>query len=514
MSFNILLVEDELENAKGLAFLIRKYDPECSVLKIAANGEEGLLFAEKLHPDIIITDIRMPKIDGLEMSRILREKNNDAIIIILSGYADFEYAKLAIRYDVSDFLTKPVDEDELHATILKTENLIMSRKGKEQSISAMSARISEYDLQEFLKGNMDKLSSAVQFLDSVANGSEIRYYTGIIMEINEEIPNPSVERSLADNAFGEWILFSDRLGDGKTLYVIGSRESYSVSLLKHRISALEIDFFMGIGQSYTRIQDLPESYSQARIALNYRILSSSRIIEYSSIGTIQNNSTLISQSDLEKIEESIDRFDTNGIQIAVRSIFSRILEETNLSLGDLQRLSLDIVLLGLKKVPIAQIQMNSYLGKNLFTLRNIEKFQTIEQLENWIVNILNSMNEIMLRDNSQDQRDVISQAKEYIRKNYNKKILLNELADRLYLNPSYFSQLFKKKTGMTYQSYLTEYRIERAKKLLEETDLRIYEICELVGYTDSKHFNQLFERSVEMTPGEYRHQFRKEHQNG
>ena len=99
-------------------------------------------------------------------------------------------------------------------------------------------------------------------------------------------------------------------------------------------------------------------------------------------------------------------------------------------------------------------------------------------------------------------------------KNYNKKILLNELADRLYLNPSYFSQLFKKKTGMTYQSYLTEYRIERAKKLLEETDLRIYEICELVGYTDSKHFNQLFERSVEMTPGEYRHQFRKEHQNG
>jgi len=85
----------------------------------------------------------------------------------------------------------------------------------------------------------------------------------------------------------------------------------------------------------------------------------------------------------------------------------------------------------------------------------------------------------MLRDNSQDQRDVISQAKEYIRKNYNKKILLNELADRLYLNPSYFSQLFKKKTGMTYQSYLTEYRIERAKKLLEETDLRIYEICEV-----------------------------------
>ena len=168
------------------------------------------------------------------------------------------------------------------------------------------------------------------------------------------------------------------------------------------------------------------------------------------------------------------------------------------------------MLLGLHNIPTAQLQMNEYFGKNLFTLESIEKFKTIEQLENWIINMVGSMNEVMLKDSVPKKKDVIAEAKEYIRQNYNQNITLNDISKQFFINPYYFSQLFKKKTGMTYQNYLISYRIDRAKKLLAETDLRIYEVCKLVGYNDVNHFNQVFERSESMKPSEFRQRYKQE----
>ena len=108
------------------------------------------------------------------------------------------------------------------------------------------------------------------------------------------------------------------------------------------------------------------------------------------------------------------------------------------------------------------------------------------------------------------KKDVIVEAKEYIRQYYNQNITLNDISKQFFINPYYFSQLFKKKTGMTYQNYLISYRIDRAKKLLAETDLRIYEVCKLVGYNDVNHFNQVFERSESMKPSEFRQRYKQE----
>ena len=132
----------------------------------------------------------------------------------------------------------------------------------------------------------------------------------------------------------------------------------------------------------------------------------------------------------------------------------------------------------------------------------------MEQLENWILNMVGGVNEVMLKDNVPKKKDIVLEAKEYIRQNYNKNITLNDISERFYINPYYFSQLFKKKTGTTYQKYLTDYRVDRARKLLEETDLRIYEVCKLVGYSDVNHFNQVFERSEGCKPSEYRQRHR------
>ena len=268
---------------------------------------------------------------------------------------------------------------------------------------------------------------------------------------------------------------------------------------------------VGIGSTYEDYTQLPKAYEEARVALNYRILKgSSTEILFEELYDMENRTDLLTEKETEQLKERIDRFDQDGFCIAVKGIFQRVLSENNLSLSELQKLSLNIVLLGLHNIPTAQLQLNEYFGKNLFTLKSIEKFKTIEQLENWIMNMVSSMNEVMLKDIVPKKKDVIVDAKEYIRKNYDQNITLNDISKQFYINPYYFSQLFKKKTGVTYQKYLTDYRVDRAKKLLAETELRIYEVCRLVGYSDVNHFNQVFERAEGMKPSEYRQQHLQE----
>lgn len=155
-------------------------------------------------------------------------------------------------------------------------------------------------------------------------------------------------------------------------------------------------------------------------------------------------------------------------------------------------------------MPFMQLQMNEYLGKNILSLDSIAKFRTVEQLKNWIINILKGMNELMLKQNLPEKRDVVEEVKAYIAKNFNQEITLTDISEKFYINPYYFSQLFKKRTGETYQNYLTGMRISRARKLLEETDLKLYEICEMVGYSDTNHFGKVFEKYVGVKPGTYR----------
>ena len=153
--------------------------------------------------------------------------------------------------------------------------------------------------------------------------------------------------------------------------------------------------------------------------------------------------------------------------------------------------------------------MNQYLGKNLFSLDNISRFYTIEQLENWIINTLTSVRELLLKEGLCEKKDIIAEVKEYIASNYTKDISMVEAAELFYVNPYYLSHLFKKKTGVTFQSYLTNLRIERAKKLLEDTDMKIYEICEFSGYSNNNHFIKIFTKIVGIKPSEYRKKMKR-----
>ena len=513
MAYKVLIAEDEKEKAKGIAYLVEKYSPECTPVLLAHDGQEGYEKALAEKPDIILTDIRMPVMDGLEMIRALREAEFPAEFIVLSGYAELSYAKRAIELGVRDFITKPVDEKELSKTLSKVCKEIAERRKTEDSLSRLNDDMRNYALRDFLTGGIDSQHKVGEYLAQRNVLDVYGQYSCILIEWEEG--NPEIEEGLLSQ--NGRFLYGIKMGNAQAAVIVGGKNlslEEKKNLLRNYYASGEDkrgEISVGIGSTYEDYTQLPKAYEEARVALNYRILKgSSTEILFEELYDMENRTDLLTEKETEQLKERIDRFDQDGFCIAVKGIFQRVLSENNLSLSELQKLSLNIVLLGLHNIPTAQLQLNEYFGKNLFTLKSIEKFKTIEQLENWIMNMVSSMNEVMLKDIVPKKKDVIVDAKEYIRKNYDQNITLNDISKQFYINPYYFSQLFKKKTGVTYQKYLTDYRVDRAKKLLAETELRIYEVCRLVGYSDVNHFNQVFERAEGMKPSEYRQQHLQE----
>lgn len=512
MAYKVLIVEDEKEKARGIAYLIEKYNPECTPVLLAHDGREGYEKATKEQPDIILTDIRMPVMDGLEMIRALRGVDFPAEFIVLSGYAEFCYAKKAIELDVRNFITKPVDEEELSKTLSKVCKEITERRATEDSLSKLNDDMRNYALRDFLTGGTDSQYKAGEYLKQMGVLEEYGQYTCMVIEWDEARSDFRIEEGpIFQNGM---FFYGVKMGNAQMAVVVGAK-SMDIEDKKNLVRQYMIEeeqaqlhISIGIGSSYGDYTQLPKAYEEACVAQNYRILKgSSTVIWFEELYDMENRTDLLTEKETEQLKDRIDRFDQDGFHIAVKGIFNRALSENNLSLLELQKLSLNIVLLGLHNIPTAQLQMNEYFGKNLFTLKSIEKFKTMEQLENWIMNMVRSMNEVMLKDSVPKKKDVIVEAKEYIRQHYNQNITLNDISKQFYINPYYFSQLFKKKTGMTYQKYLTDYRVDRAKKLLAETELRIYEVCRLVGYSDVNHFNQIFERAEGMKPSEYRQKY-------
>lgn len=525
MGYRVLVTDDERNITEGLKLLIERYIPECQVVALAFDGRQGIAAAEAFQPDIILTDIRMPDMDGLEMIRQIRERGGAAHFIILSGYAEFSYAKTAITLGVEEYITKPVEEEELMSAFaacmekirMEREQSIQQAEMKDQ-LAHYGQNVLEYTLKSVLQGDKRRKAEWMEALKPLGFPGEEKSYAMVIVDV-EEI-HGSEEEMLLDVLRGlcarelkhlhRQYVFS---GDHRDFLVLACGKEDNQRSYENQIRRLRILYeerigrvvSIGAGLLHSRPEQIREAFEEARCALNYKVIQGSgSVIFYQEIQHMQDGISMLLPEELKQLEQSIDKMDDEACEAVIDQIFHRLKRENELSLESLRMLSLQILLTGVRRMPLLQSQLNEYLGRNIFSLDCIEKFKTIEQLRNWIINVLKGMNELMIKGDITEKRDVVEEVKRYLYKNYAKNITLQDISERFYINPYYFSQLFKKKTGETYQRFLTNLRISRAKKLIEETELRIYEVCELVGYTDTNHFNRLFEKNVGMKPSEYR----------
>lgn len=518
MNYRVLIIDDEPGIAQGISFLIERLMPECKVIGCAFDGRQGIEKSLSLKPDIILTDIRMPELDGLEMIRRLKGMDCNARFIILSGFAEFQYARTAITLGVEEYITKPIEEEELIGVLSKTCQLVHEEQKKQEQEQKREQTIKGYTLRDILETSEASQSVIKYRLQDLGFPTIYKSYVCAVVEkgwndINKITSNFSEELiKLLERHFDftherYLISYTEDVVVIVLAFDIELKKLYKVFLkLREELSqTIGVSVTIGLGRTYHKAEEIPKSFEEARCAINYKIIKGPNcIIMYEHICSMDSKPKLISPEDIKRFENSIDNMNDKECWLVIEDIFRKVESEKNLTPKDLQLLSLNLILSGIRKMSFAQIQLSEYLGKNIFSLESIAKFETTTQLKNWIYNTIKSMNELMLKSSIPEKRDIIEDAKDYINKNFNKNISLNEISGRLFINPYYFSQLFKKKTGENYQNYLINLRVSRAKKLLEETDLKIYEICELVGYADINHFNKIFERVTGIKPSEYK----------
>ena len=522
--FTILLVDDERGISEGLQFILQSAGRDWEIAGIAEDGQEGFEMAMERNPDIVISDVRMPVVDGLAMIEKLKDAGSSAKCILLSGYSEFEYARQGIRLGVKFYICKPVEEEELFEVMEKVcAEIALERSSRKQLID-LEHRVADFEKDKreicffrFLTGEMraeemgDALTEYGIPLDAVSylivlwecNSSDFlsgEYFRELEREISLQLGEYHCVRGVRISNIRAAVLLAEynMLQEEKLIRQLSS--------IKEKMEEkYDMPVSVGVGSNAASYREIADSYEKAGIALNNKVVQGiGSIISYSQMGQGMCGKVTMTEAEITELEQAINRSDDAACKRIVRKMFQKMRRQEGLTLFDLQMQSMNLILAGIRTMPFMQFQLNEYVGRNILSLESISRFHTIEQLENWMINIMTGIMEIRRSQDAGKRQDVIRQIKDYIGAHYTKEISLNELAGKFFLNPYYLSQMFKKKTGMTYQSYVTSLRVEKAKQLFREKDYKVYEVCEMVGYSDTAYFSRVFEKAEGCKPSEYR----------
>lgn len=513
--YKVLIVDDEVFVRKGLIQILNACAPQFEVCGEAENGEQALALIGQLAPELVIADIRMPVLDGLELIRRTKTGNgHQPLFIILSGYPDFSYAQQALSYNVSEYILKPVDETELTAAL----NKIAHALNEKQLLSITGEKpLVETVIESLLQRAPDN-----QVMARIADALELppaSSYTYVIAEIQDGLPHgetdylPSLKVSLqrffrqeektlpiherGNNQYGvivpeEWM---DKLADPVW-------RSYP-PLLEFLKKELGTDIALYVGHKAGHLKQIVESGAGAEKCLNYRFAAGCN-------GIYMADELLklplfyfdIDEGLYSKLIYEVEANQPQGYSSAVEAIFTEFQERhfAPAAVTNTIRRSM-IAIINI----IRQLEGDENNVPGVAELLNWQtKYRNLSQLKQVFLQFTGEAAAYISDKRSGKNEGQIEKIKKYIDGHYRENIYLKGIAADFEINPVYLGQLFRKTYGVYFNDYLLSLRIGEAKRLLRQTKKRMYEIAELVGFQNADYFATQFEKLEKMTPTEYR----------
>lgn len=510
---------------------------DMEVAGLAENGLEALELIEKVEPDILITDIRMPGCDGLELIQRAKEMRPELEVIIISGYAHFEYAQSAIQYGVGTYLLKPIKKEQLMEALRKMRGRCEERLKREEGMMRQHKN-SRNDLN-LLRSSLvkDLLSDHAPALtrevlrDTYHFGTEGDTYQVFLIKIDcevEEVNGSAAQivretvqelflNGLAECCKEALVYFQSYTGYGVMNYEAAQKDQVRKCLREcfNQASAKKnlfgpVEFSLSLGTAVREPEEIAFSLKEAQDAMMERLIEGTgRLLEH-----VPKDSGIDKQGLLEKYVKVMDHvievldvdeareaaFQLESAAMGTEAVCGRELMELVLSAGRafITRVAIhDIPRFHIGDFPrVEEVQQDFWVccnqcgsGPELFdALRLLQETMLREAVET--------------RDNEATRP--IRIAKQYVMQHFHEPITMEEVCEMAGFSTSYFSVLFKKGTGEGFAKYLTRVRMEEAKTLLRETNLPVAEICEKVGYSDRKHFTHTFHKATGLNPAEYR----------
>lgn len=533
----VFLVEDEMVIRRGIKNSIDWEKEGYIFCGEASDGELAYPMIIKEKPDILITDIRMPFMDGLELCKLVKKELPNIKILILSGYDEFDYAKEAIRLGVTEYLLKPISSGKLLEALNWVSESIRREKEDKDLVRKYMEEMRENTEHEKQKFFEQMIAGNLSMADALETGKKYEMnlsagmYNLLLFRFTLGEENRKSGELLGEAEYAieklterlEYVFEFQRGVEGWAFLLMADNEEQMSERVKELSKDLEeimknystIAYFGGIGQPVARLRELEESFREAERALAARFtMELNRIISVEDIRMAQNVDTLddieiTSFGEIEKTRTMLEKFLNNGAE-------DEIDEFVDVYINELPEENLKSVLMRQYIIMDAYIVMMSFCEKiegiegemqaQSEELKNSMKtIQTLEEIKNYIRMLLKKI--IGVRDTISGRRysDIIEIAKDQIRKTYmSDEISLNTIAAEVGMSPSYFSSIFSKEMGKTFVEYLTEIRMDRAKELLMCSSMKTSEIGYEVGYKDPHYFSYIFKKTQNYTPKEFR----------
>ncbi|VBB05291.1 transcription regulator hth arac- type [Lucifera butyrica] len=536
--YKLLIADDEQLERQAIRFIVERHCPDITLVGEAGDGESAVRLAERERPDIVLMDIRMPEMDGLEATREIRILLPDAKVIILTAFDEFDYAKQALMLGAANYLLKPTRPDDLVQALLEVTaevGLVKSRQEEEarlrQSLAEAIPFIQMSFVYDLISGNIvdpGHFRERSRFLGllvdpGVALVVDVDNFKQLTMsdsELQKQIVKQAIYKNICSvtgynglvTPFGsDSIVVLLGFENGENQDVVRQKTRKMAEAIRDTLNQdMGISVTIGIGRYYTNPLDIHKSYVEAVNAHHQRFfLGDSQIIPVEEVPHLRVGPFIYpfhyERAVLDKVR--------CGERKAARDALDKLLKEmfaSQTSIETVKACVLELLIVLSRAAVEGGANLDQLTLLNFDGIRHLVECHSQEKIYRWMMESLDRFLDNMLESRSGMNRRVINKACEYIVQNCHKNVSLEEIAQTIHLSPFYFSRLFKQEKGCNFVDYLTKARIEKAKRLLRNQDYTVVRVAAESGYQDASYFCRVFRHEVGVTPNQYRRGLRSQ----
>ena len=528
--YKVILVDDEEDARIAIEQKVDWNALGFELVGSAGNGQEALELTEQVHVDVVMTDIKMPFMDGLELCAKVKENYKNTKVVLCSGFDDFEFAREAIHLEVEEYLLKPIGAKDL-------ENVF--RRIKENLDKEFDERRNLENLNEYYQQSLPMLRE--QLVAGMLEGKMAEDQAKLLLEsygMDFLAPYYCVGlvggEPLADKGEpkkGQMLMFS--LMNLAKEYLDENIDHYSflylgklvvIAKLQHASSVREFVYHMdqvckmgarmldmnvdaGVGRAYPQLSQIAGSYEEAGKAYDYRVLADGSGRAFYVNDVEPKSPEIVSQEMLgiSKVIHDIKLGTEEELHISVEEFVKELKGEDGTTIQQYQLAFMEMITELLKLLRSYQMDLADVFGKDFDPYLQMGRFHSLAEVSAWLDDNCQNIRKMVRKQRTNSTNLITEKAKSYIEEHYSESNLsVEQICNYLNISATYFSVLFKKEVGMSFVSYLTKVRLEHAVELLNNTEDKSYIIAEKVGYTEANYFSYVFKKQYGVSPSKYR----------
>lgn len=535
----MVVVDDEANIRMGI---IRSHDWKAEGIDMIFEAENGLKAIEilELHgAQIIITDIKMPKMDGLELSKHIMQNYSGKKIIIISGYDDFAFAQEAVRLGAMEYLLKPARPEPIAASVRRAIEQIKFESSRKEKEAALREQLRESlpllrdkFMNRLVTGKITNKDEIKHNLTTLEISLDLSVETAVVIFEIDDYAQVDQNCCISDNELIKFavgniineIMLSSRKGivfenDSSQIVVALNHESdrsryekgleiisLADSCRDHVEQYLSITLTAGISQLRKGTDEICRAYQEALSAVSHKFLTGkNQTIHINDICVEEHKNWSYPHEMEDQLINAVFTGDSKQVDERIKHFFAALSGDRELKPDYFKDLCFGLVFILKRKLMEEKMELLDSLRLNEKQfIDSLDKQETFEGIYGYIKGLLVSWTDIIADSRTMRNRAVIIQAKKYIKEHISEDITLNTIAESVHMSPNYFTFLFKQEEGEKFSEYVAKIKLEKAKQLLMDKDIKAYEVSEKVGYQNPKYFTQFFKRHTGLTPSEFK----------